>query len=144
MTGNKLLNGLHLRQFQEMANGAGGVKEHCKGLDGLAASRQEVRWITFEQMWLVGTQPVDLVGPETMHIVIRYQGAFALPDPGQLDLLVPVQVWVEMRQQVFLRDDGLVRRHWYGEGEYFHFMIGALLAVAGYYPGVNRFDTRQG
>ncbi len=55
-----------------------------------------------------------------MHIVLGYQRAFALLDPGELDLLMPVQMRIEMRQYIFLYDDSLVVWDRDGELQYFH------------------------
>ena len=63
----------------------------------------------------VDAQPVDLAASEGIHIVFGHEGTFPLLDPGQLDLLVAVQVWIKMRELIFLHDDGLVPRHGNGE-----------------------------
>jgi hypothetical protein len=86
----------------------------------LPALGGKIRRIAFKNMGEVGSQPVDLVGSESMHIVLRYQGAFSLLDPGELDLFVTVKVGIEMRQHIFLHDDGLVVRDRDSELQYFH------------------------
>ena len=68
----------------------------------------------------VDAQPVDLAASEGIHIVLGHEGTFPLLDPGQLDLLVPVQVGIEMGEYVFLDDDRLVARHRDSELQYFH------------------------
>ena len=68
----------------------------------------------------VDAQPVDLAASEGIHIVLGHEGTFPLLDPGQLNLLVAVQVRVKMGEYVFLNDDRLVARHRDSELQYFH------------------------
>ena len=71
-------------------------------------------------MWEVDTQPVDLSRAECIHVVLGYQGPLSLLDPGQLDLLVAVQMWIKVGKLIFLHDDSFVMRHRNGELQYFH------------------------
>lgn len=71
----------------------------------------------------VDTQPVDLSRAECIHVVLGYQGSLSLLDPGQLDLLMAVQMWIKVRKLIFLHDDSLVMRHRNGELQYFHHCV---------------------
>src|SRR5262245_22590146 len=68
----------------------------------------------------VDAQPVYFTASKGVHIIFRNEGALALLDPGKLDLFVPVEMGIKVRQYVLLNDDGLVARNGDGELQYFH------------------------
>ena len=96
------------------------VEEDIQCMDLFTALGCEIRRVAFKNVREVGTQPVDLVGPESMHIILRHQRSFALLDPGKLYLFVAVEVGVEMRQYIFLHNDSFIVRNRDGELQYFH------------------------
>jgi len=77
----------------------------------------------------VYTQPVDLSRAEGIHVVFGDQGSLSLLDPGQLDLLVAVQMRIKVRKFIFLHDDSLVVRHRNGELQYFHLCVVLVLMM---------------
>lgn len=105
----------HFRQVEQCGQVAVGVKEDDQRHDLFAASRREVGRIAFEDMRLVGPQPENIAGPESMHIIIRHEGALSLLYPGELHFLMPVQVRIKIGQHISLYDDGFVEGHRYGK-----------------------------
>jgi hypothetical protein len=55
-----------------------------------------------------------------MHVVLRYQRAVPLLDPGELDLLMTVKVRIEMGQHIFLNDHRLIVGNGNSKLQYFH------------------------
>jgi len=116
----KVLYILYFRKLEEGIEIPPGIEKDVEGLYLLTALGCKIRRIAFKDVGEVGSQPVYLVGSESMHIVLRHQGAFSLLDPGELDLFVPVKVGIEMRQHIFLHDDSLVVWNRNSELQYFH------------------------
>lgn len=109
-----------LRELEEAVQRSPDIKKDIEGLDLLSTGRYKIGRVAFEYMGHIDAQPVDIAGPEGMHIIFRYQGPFSLLDPGQLDLLMAVQMRVKVRELIFLHDDSLVMWHWNSELQYFH------------------------
>ena len=97
-----------------------GIEEDVEGPDLFSAGGRKIAGVTFEYMGEVDPEPVYLAASKGIHIILRDEGAFALLDPGKLDLFVPVEVRIEMGQDVFLDDDGFIARHRDRELEDFH------------------------
>src|SRR5580692_2812000 len=78
----KIPDGLDLRQLEKGIQLSADVKEDIQGMYLFLAFWREIGGVAFKYVWQVGAEPVDLVGPEGMHIIFRYQGALSLADPG--------------------------------------------------------------
>src|SRR5882672_4876472 len=68
----EVLNILHFRQLEEGIELPLGVEKDIQGLYFLAAFRCKIGGIAFKYMREVGSQPIDLVAAESMHIVFRH------------------------------------------------------------------------
>jgi hypothetical protein len=119
----EILDVFDLRQVEKGIQLSFGIEEDIQGLDLFTAGRGKIGGVALENMRQVDPQPIDFAAAERIHVVFGYQGAFPLLDPGQLDLLVAVQVWIKMREHIFLHDDGLVTRHRDSELKYFHHVV---------------------
>lgn len=114
---------LDLGQFEEAIELSFDVEKDIQGLDFFPAGRGEIGRITFKNMGQVHSEPVDLSRAECVHIIFGNQGSLSLLDPGQLDLLMTVQMRIKVRELIFLHDDSLVMWHRNGELQYFHLCI---------------------
>jgi hypothetical protein len=125
-----MLDILDLRQLEKAIQLSLDIKEHIEGMNLLPARRSKIAGIAFENMRHIDPQPIDVPASESMHIVLGHQRSFAFLDPGQLYLLVAVQMGIEVGELIFLDDYRLVMRHWYGKLEdLHHFTILALMAA---------------
>ncbi len=97
-----------------------GVKKDIEGLYLFPAFGCKIGGVAFENMGKISAQPIDLVGPEGMHIVLCHQRTFSLLDPGELYLLVTVKMGIEVRQYIFLHNDSLIMWDRDSELQYFH------------------------
>jgi hypothetical protein len=116
----KILYILYLWKIKKGIEVPPGIKKDIEGLYLFPAFWCKVGGVAFKDMGKVGSQPVDLVGSESMHVVIRYQGAFTLLDPCELYLFMTVKMGIEVRQYIFLHDDSLIMRNRDGELQNFH------------------------
>jgi hypothetical protein len=102
---------LDLREIEKRLQLSLCIEEDVQGLNFFPALQGEVRGIALENMRQIRSQPIDLIGPEGVHVVLCDQGAFSRLDPGQLYFLVTVKMGIEMWQHIFLHNDSLVVRH---------------------------------
>src|SRR5882757_5848532 len=97
-----------------------GVEKDIQCLYFLPALRSKIGGIAFKYMREIGSQPIDLIGPESMHVILRYQGAFPLLDPGELYFLMTMKMRIEIGQYIFLHDDCFIVWNRDRELQYFH------------------------
>lgn len=116
----KVFDVFYLRQLEEGVELAFCVEKDIQSADLFATGRGKIRGVAFEDMREVHAKPVYLTPPEGVHIVFGHQGTFPLLDPGQLDLFVPVQMWIEMREDILLDNDRFIARHGDSELQNFH------------------------
>lgn len=116
----EVLYTFYFGKFEEGVEVALCVKEDIQGLDLFTALGCEIGRVALKDMGEVGSQPIDLIRAESMHVILRHQGSFTLLDPGELDLFMTMEVGIKMRQYIFLHNNGLVVRNRDGELQYFH------------------------
>jgi len=68
----EVLYAFDLRKFEEGVEIALCVEEDIQGLDLLTALGSEIRRVALKDMGEVGSEPIDLVRPESMHIILRH------------------------------------------------------------------------
>ena len=66
-------------------------------------------------MRLIHSQPEDLIGGKTMHVIFGYQRSFTLLYPGKPNFLVAMQVRLKISQHLLLYIDRLIDRN--GDGK---------------------------
>jgi hypothetical protein len=92
----KIPDSFDLRQFEKRIQVTIHIEEDIEGMYPFLAFGCKVEGVALEYVGEVGAEPVDLIRPEGMHIILCYERSFALSDPGQLYLLVPVEMGVEV------------------------------------------------
>src|ERR1700722_17124254 len=102
---------LDFRKVEKGIQPAAGVEKDTEGTDFFTAGGSKVGGIAFEDMREVNPEPIDVAASKRVHVIFSDKRSFALLDPGELDLLVPMEVRVEMRHDVFLDNDRFVTRH---------------------------------
>ena len=126
----EILDVLDLRQLEKAIQLSLEIKKDIERMDLLPARRDKIAGIAFEDMRHISPQPIDISASEGMHIVLCHERSLTFLDPGQLDLLVAVQMWIEVGELIFLNDYRFVVRHRNGKLEdLHHFTILALMAA---------------
>ena len=101
----KILELFDLGHVEERSETAVHVEENIHRMRPDDALLFEATRIALKNMRLVGPDPENLILLEIVHAVACDQRARTAHDPGQLNLVVPVQIRIEMRKALFLDDD---------------------------------------